>query len=236
LDSSFACDIKPGNIPDVTGDLFKKELRSEAVSAISECIEARDKNQEASINNPETGHICPSGDYWNDDQMVVSTWTLAYNITAAIAFIKIDEKAKEYTKSLQCSRNPDATAWIEDIRKTIDGTSDKEWYADEYIKICNIAYMTSILNDTEFNGPFIQTTSTFPQSICNYRAKARAKSLRDISHILMSDGLAKWYQNDKDNYVDKIKGKYKELLEKFIITSWFLREQKQKLINILVIL
>jgi hypothetical protein len=211
---SFACDTKPANIPDVSSDAFKSELRSEAIAAISECIEARTKNQEASVNNPETWHICPSWDYWSDDKMIISSGTLAYNITAAIAFIKIDKKAKEYMQSLQCSRNTDATAWIVDIDKTISGVWEKEWYGDQYIKVCNIAYMTDVLNNTKFNTPFIQTTATFPQYICNYQAKARASSLRDLGHMLMGNWLAKWYQNDKDNYVDKIKWKYKQLLEK----------------------
>ena len=51
--------------------------------------------------------------------MIISTGTLAYNITVAIAFVKIDKKAKEYMQSLQCSRNPDATSWIADIDKTV---------------------------------------------------------------------------------------------------------------------
>lgn len=51
---SFACNAKPANIPDVSSDAFKSELRSEAVAAISECIEARAKNQEASLHNPQT--------------------------------------------------------------------------------------------------------------------------------------------------------------------------------------
>jgi hypothetical protein len=211
---SFACDFKPAVIPDVSSDAFKSELRSETTVAISECIEARAKNQEASVHNPQIWHICPSGEYWNDDQMIISTGTLAYNITAAIAFHKIDKFSGTYIDSLACSRNPDATAWINDIDTTISGVWEKEWYADIYAKICDITYMTSILTNTKFNEPFIQTTGTFPQIICQNQAKKKASALRNLGHILMGNWLAKWYQNDKDNYVDTIKGKYKQLLEK----------------------
>ncbi len=117
--------------------------------------------------------------------MIISTGTLAYNITAAVGFHKIDKFSGAYMDSLACSRNPDATAWVTDIDKTISGKGEKEGYADIYAKICDIVYMTSILNNTKFNQPLIQTTGTFPQSICQAQAKKKANALRNLGHILM---------------------------------------------------
>jgi len=138
--------------------------------------------------------------------MVIDEGTLFYNIATAIAFKKIDEKAKKYSESLQCSREPSPVVWMESIRKAVDGVGETLGYRDVYSRVCDTDYILSLFDEkTLEQKPEIATSLTFPQLLCKKYAEAKGQSLTNLGHMLMSAGISKSYQNDKDKLIDKVK-------------------------------
>jgi hypothetical protein len=212
---SFACSVNPPDIPDP--ETMKQEIRDEAKAQTKDCIEARKNGNATTAVDADKWYICPSGEYWEGDtSMVIDEGTLFYNIATAIAFKKIDEKAKKYSESLQCSREPSPVVWMESIRKAVDGVGETPGYADVYTRVCDTEYVLSMFDQkTLEEKPEIATSLTFPQILCKKYAEAKWQSITNLWHMLMSAGISKSYQNDKDKLIDTVKGKYKNLLEKF---------------------
>ena len=196
---------------------LKKEvlaLREETRSAIESCIEARKKNKESSI----TDFSCPSGDTIAGTNQPFTNEVLAYQVAVAKVFAKIDESAEKYMKELSACREQDSVVWTEDIRKNIEWTANQDGYTTWYRQACSFGFLEENILRGRWEGETTYTLSTnlYPQSdFCLARADKKADAWTKMGYILMGQGIAKSYQNDKDIFAESVKWAYKKLLDKF---------------------
>jgi hypothetical protein len=79
------------------------------------------------------------------------------------------------------------------------------------MQACEFNYIQNILHyQSDAKNPIplkytINTVTTYPQSICRSIAEKKANAWDTMGNILMSDGVPKAIQNDKDRFLDKVK-------------------------------
>ncbi len=181
---------------------------------IQQCLDARDAipSRESSI----TDFYCPSGNFTYEDKRVLDNNTIPYHISVALFFEEIDKDALSYMCDLREMREKDPVKWTEDARKKIEVTANEESssFGERYLEVCNFTYIADRINTKE--KVWIKNTETYPQSICIKLAEAKAQAWTNMANILMGDGIAKSWQNDKDAFVDKVKGKYTIVYDKYL--------------------
>ncbi len=190
-----------------------KKLTAEEVGAkIQQCLDARENKKEASI----TEFYCPSGDFSYEDSRILDNRTLPYHVAVSLFFAEIDKDALSYMCDLREMREKDPMKWTEDARKKIEITGNEEnlSFAERYNAVCSFSFIADRINTPE--KEWIGTTETYPQSICQRIAVTKAQAWSNMSTILMGDGIAKSWQNDKDDFVEKVKGKYTVVYDKYL--------------------
>jgi hypothetical protein len=181
-------------------------------SQIELCLTARSENREASVG-PKNGFYCPSGQFFIDDSQPTSTGRLATQIAASIYFNEIDKEILQYICKLREIREKDIVVVSNDINKTLYG---KGGIFEKYDSICRVSFIMNKVNDPAPTGKkWVNTTTEFPESICEEKIKRKKDLWVNLAYIMMADGAAKGYQNDKDTFIDKIKSKYDIVREKF---------------------
>ena len=190
-----------------------KTLTAEEIgSKIQECLDARKENKEASI----TEFHCPTGNFTNEDLRPLSDDTIPYHVAVAVLFNEIDKDALAYMCDLREMREKDPTKWTEDIRKKIEITSKQENvpFGERYKNVCDFSYVSSRVNTEE--KTWINSTETYPQTICEWIATKKVIAWTSMGNILMTEWVAKSWQNDKDTFVDTVKGRYTMVYDKYL--------------------
>lgn len=187
----------------------QQALSQVAKSRYEQCKTARIAQKEASI----TDFVCPSGNFSEADRPHADE-IIAYQIAVATVFQAIDTNSMLYAQSLHCNRDTDPIKWQQTIKIFTDSNSG---YAAKYYSACNISYIVSLLNTIWQDGQLIfdtiQTSDTFPQ-YCEYLASRKVDALHNLGILLASNGVGKWFQNDKDIFINAVKTKYSNLLDK----------------------
>lgn len=181
-------------------------LWAQARSRYALCKSARDARNESSV----TDFVCPSGDFnldnrWHQDEI------LAYQLAFATVFERIDMASLQHAKALYCIRNNDPIAWQQSIKVFTD---DRVGYAGQYLNTCSISYIIGLLN-VDPNNTIIKTTDVLPQASCSDLARRKIDALHNLSLLIAAEGVSKSYENYKDTFINMLKSKYGELLDKF---------------------
>ncbi len=190
-----------------------KKLTAEEIGwKIQACLDARDAWKEASI----TDFYCPSGDFTYADGRPLDKDTIPYHISVALLFSEIDKDALSYMCDLRELRKKDAVEWTEDLRKNLEltGPPESNPFAVRYRQVCNFSYIADRINTD--NKKWVVSTETYPQSICQRLADKKALSWDIMGKILMWEGISKWAQNEKDEFMDKVKWKYTSIYDKYL--------------------
>jgi hypothetical protein len=114
-------------------------------------------------------------------------------------------------------RGRDVVKWMETNRIVIHGDgASVAWYASKYQAACQIWYIERLLSTPEaIVDTYLQTTDTYPQWFdCSRLAQGKIQALENLTALLAANGIAKWYENDKDKFINQVKGKYKTLVVK----------------------
>jgi hypothetical protein len=124
-------------------------------------------------------------------------------------FGKIDESVEQYMHSIESCRSKDSVAWTESIRKTLEGEGTKPGYQTWYQNVCTWGTVEDALlraqkGSNEKN--YVLTSDMYPQQdACLAKVQAKMTAWTDLAHMLMSKGIAKSYQNDKDTFAESVK-------------------------------
>lgn len=191
--------------PMIDLDAEFERLSALAKSRTEECYNARWANRESTIRE----YVCPSGDFSEWDRPYTRE-ILAYQIAVATVFQAVDRVALTHAQSLQCLRQKDPIIWQQSNKVFTDLL---DGYAAKYRKACDMSYIVKLLDTSWTTDTLIQTSDTFPQ-YCNTLVNAKVRALSNLWDLIASKAIAKSYQNDKDEFLSKIKGKYAALLEK----------------------
>jgi hypothetical protein len=175
---------------------------SELRSAIASCEKARKDGNPNSI----TEFICPQGDFFTDNNQSINQDTLPYIISVTLSFNKVDKEIYKYMQELQKKRYADSTIWITEIRACTDNI------ADIYNNICQFGTLESIINGTDPTKSIINRTNTYPQELCQNRAKSKTQWWYYLETILMADGISKNQKNSTDKWVTEVKWAYGRVL------------------------
>lgn len=184
-------------------------------SKIESCLKARAERKEASLSQQEDFY-CPSGNFFLPDGQPTSTGRIATQVAISIYLAEIDKEILSYLCQLRETRETDTVVSYEDARKKLEWKWPNSGILEKYNKICTVDFMMNKINESGENGKkWIVTTSTFPENICKSKIQAKKRWWLNLASILVSDSAAKWYENDKDNFLSKIKTKYDKIREKF---------------------
>ncbi len=191
----------------------EKELTPEYIwGKIDSCIKARAEGREAALSESEDFY-CPSGKFTLPDSRPLTDETIAYHVSVSIFFSEIDKEVMQYICKLRETREKNIIITSNDIRVTLEWTATNIWFLQKYDQVCGFPYIQSHINTNE--KQWILTTETYPQTICKNIATSKKYAWKNLAYILVSDGMAKSYQNDKDTFIDKVKTKYDGVREKF---------------------
>lgn len=166
----------------------------ELLVANERCITARATGKANSI----TEFICPQGNFYDDNNQSITSETVPYLIAVNLSFNKIDTEITRYMRKLQEKREPNPTVWQDAIEKCT--ATIKKAYDD----ICQFGALEAILN-TDSKNPVIDTTSVYPQSLCQVRATQKIQGWRYLQYIMMSDSISKNQKNSTDKWVTEVK-------------------------------
>ncbi len=175
--------------------------QAEVISATDSCIKNGTPLDER--------YTCPVGNFQDTSQQALTREKIECSIQMSLAFYKIDEESKIWTKQLQSSREKEFNVWNQNINTTL---YKKDGFLEKYRSVCNIK------NWTQWELSEIgcaKTTEFFPETTCHDLAKKKTESLENIWYILSSKGTGKAYQNEKDTYLDTQKTKYDVLIDKW---------------------
>lgn len=209
---------------------------------IKQCIEARKNRNEASLNTSWSDFYCPSGNFSVQDNQPITEWRIAMQIGISILFAAIDYDAMVKICDMRESRETDAVKWKEKIDTTFSSSPSDTNKADSSDKSVLARYRTicdnggvnimNIVNSNSEKKLWIDNTTSFPESLCNKRAEQKTKMWTNLGKILMSEGIAKWYQNDKDQFLEKIKTKYDLVREKLHTLLEYIDKSTMNLTNL----
>lgn len=209
---------------------------------IKQCVEARKKRNEASLNTSWSDFYCPSGNFSIQDNQAINDWRIAMQIGISVLFAAIDYDAMVKICELRESRISDIIQWQNEINTTFSSSESDEAKEDSsdksilarYNKLCanGGVNIMNIVNANSEGKKWIDSTLSFPEWLCRERAKQKVKMWTNLSYILMNEGIAKWYQNDKDTFLDKIKTKYDVVREKFHALLEYIDKSTMNLTNL----
>lgn len=179
---------------------YTKPPKAEVDAAAKSCMET-------GKSADETKYTCPSGSIQQNDGKTLSQQAYTCAAKMSLSFSAIDEAAKKWVAELQKQREPDFNVWSADIDKTFAELNDT------YFSVCKITTFT--MGDSAWEVACVKTFDFFPESECAKLARQKADAWRNAWYILAAKGIAKNTQNDKDEFVDRKKTKYSELINKW---------------------
>lgn len=163
----------------------------------------------------------------------------------SILFAKIDQDALKKICAMQKSRDADPVKWLKQINQSFsssendaiinEASSVEKSSLAQYLDVCKngvVSLMNQINQNTE-KKQWVTTINAFPQSLCETKAQQKAAAWTKLGYVLMSDGIAKGYQNSKDVYIDKIKTKYDKLRDKIHGLQEYIAQGTAKLTNLI---
>ncbi len=174
-------------------------------SAVTLCTEARENGNANGI----TEFVCPQGDFFEENHQPINSNTLPYIIAVNLAFNKTDTDIKKYMLALQKSREADPIMWVANIRDCTDTI------ATIYHKMCEFGIIESVLNGDDPKDKIITSIDTYPQELCQNRAKAKIQGWYYLETILMADSINKNHQNSTNSWISDIKWAYGRVLGAF---------------------
>ena len=154
-----------------------------------------------------TKYACP--EWSNEKNSAKALSQQAYTCAAkmSLSFYAIDEAAKKWVAQLQKQREPDFNVWSADIDATFTELNDT------YFSVCKMTTWT--MGDPPWEVACVNTLKFFPESECKKLARQKADAWRNAWYILAAKWIAKNAQNEKDDFVDRKKTKYSELVNKW---------------------
>jgi hypothetical protein len=179
---------------------YTKPPKAEVDAAAKACMET-------GKSTDETKYICPDGSFQQRDGKVLSQQAQTCAAKMSLSFSAIDEAAKKWIAELQKQREPDFNVWSADIDKTFAELNDT------YFSVCKTTTFSTPDNPQEL--ACAKTFDFFPESECMKLARQKADAWRNAWYILAAKGIAKNAQNEKDEFVDRKKTKYSELINKW---------------------
>lgn len=196
-----------GGITFSAGCDMKIELpsSSELRGAIDTCEKARKDGNPNSI----TEFICPQGDFFADNNQPINNYTLPYIISVTLSFNRVDKEIKKYMQELQKKRYADPAIGITEIRACTDTIAEK------YDSICQFGTLETRINGEDPKDTIINNTNTYPQELCQNRAKAKTQWWYYLESILMSDSMNKNQKNSTDKWTTEVKWAYARVLWSF---------------------
>lgn len=210
---------------------------------IQQCIEARKNRNEASLNDPSNDFYCPSGNFSIQDNQAITDWRIAMQIGISMLFSAIDYDALTKICEMRESRETDPMVWQKWINETFltSANDETKWDSPDksvlsrYRELCDNGGVNimNIVNANSEGKRWISNMSSFPESLCLKRAEQKSKTWANVGYILMNEGIAKWYQNDKDKYIDKVKTKYDTVREKFHTLLEYIDKSTANLTNLI---
>lgn len=146
---------------------IKNELptTNELRSAIDTCEKSRKNGNPNSI----TEFVCPQGNFFANNNQAITSDTLPYIIAVNLSFNKIDKEIKKYMLELQKKRYADPNIGLAAIRECTDHI------ADIYNNICQFGTLESRINGDDPSRSIINRTTTYPQELCQNRAKSKTQ-------------------------------------------------------------
>ncbi len=175
---------------------------SELIAKIDDCIKS-EKPQSI------TDYSCVKGDMLGNGLPLTREQT-AYIVIMSVRFKELDEEILKSMQSMQQNRDTDVQKWTSSVEDQYQSNLKK------YLAICTpLGWDLVVLQAYMQEKWTLATLGGFPQTFCRDLAPRKAEAWENMGYILASKGISKGYQNSKDIYVDKVKGRYKTLLEKF---------------------
>jgi hypothetical protein len=77
--------------------------------------------------------------------------------------------------------------------------------ANIYDNMCKFGIIESVLNGEDPKDNIIVSTKTYPQELCQNRARAKVRGWYYLATIFMSDSINKNQQNSTDVWITDIK-------------------------------
>lgn len=199
----------------LVGSVFWVEVRRPPKNEIQEGADSCIKNQ---TSNSEK-FTCPVGDFGDTDGQSLGRQKIECSIQVAIMFYEIDREADRWLKWLTTSRDPNFESWQDEMKKKINN----EWgFQDKYLAVCD-NLRNDIQNFTTKSPDdyrCAKTSDAFPYGTCHDIAEKKVQALKTAGWIFASQGVAKWFQNGKDVFLDQQKNVYSKLLDKW---DWYRR-------------
>ena len=156
-----------------------------------------------------TDYSCAKGDMLSTGLPLSDQW-IAYMVVMSVRFKELDEAILKDMKILQQKRETEVLSWTTYI------TEKSALYREKYLNICTpLGGDLSVIQAWKKDLWQSATIDAFPQTVCNSLVPKKVEAWENMSYILASKGVAKGYQNAKDLHIDKVKGKYATLLEKW---------------------
>ena len=128
----------------------------------------------------------------------------------SVRFKELDDEILKDMKILQQKRETDVISWTTYIAEK------NTLYRQKYLRVCTpLGGELAVIQAWKKDQGQSATIDAFPQTFCNSLVPKKVEAWDNMSYILASKGVAKAYQNGKDLHIDKVKGKYATLLEKW---------------------
>lgn len=182
---------------------YTKPTKEEVDIATKACMETgRSQNEEK--------YSCPEWVFQSTNDRILSQQVIGCSIKMSLTFASIDEAAKKWLIELQKQRNPDFTVWSDNIKAMVTAPG---WIRDTYISVCRTTTWTR--PDNAWEVACAKTTDFLPETTCEKIALQKAEAWKNAGYILASKGIAKNAQNQKDEFIDRKKTKYSELIDKW---------------------
>lgn len=100
---------------------------------------------------------------------------------------------------LQESREADPIMWVANIRECTDNI------AKIYNDMCEFGVIESVMNGEDPEDRIITSIDTYPQELCQNRARAKIQGWYYLETIFMADSINKNQQNSTDRWITEIK-------------------------------
>ncbi len=100
---------------------------------------------------------------------------------------------------LQENREANLNVWMNSIRECTDSIGKI------YTDMCEFGVIESVLNGEDPEDKIVTSIDTYPQELCQNRAKAKIQGWYYLETIFMADSINKNQQNSTDRWITEIK-------------------------------